>query len=122
MILRHCLFLAFLLGTSATAETMPASCVGVDPDWSIEFDGDTAQFTYGRSFSFDIPQRNNAENRTWPKAMTLFEVQQRYTAIVIIDQTACSTPHGDYSHSAYVLTQRASTPILLQGCCTVPTP
>jgi hypothetical protein len=103
-----------------SAQTIPFDCEGSDPDWKIEIRGDTATFAYGRSFQFTIPQRNDAENREWPKAMTLVEDQQRYTAIIVVDKKACTTDFGDYPLSAYVLTQRASIPILLAGCCTLP--
>jgi len=112
----------FFLGLSVSpiyANDANFSCQGTTPEWSIDIDGDAATFAYGRSFDFTIPQRNNAENREWPKAMTLVEDQQRYTAIVVLDQKACANDLGDYTHSAYVLTQRASAPILLSGCCSV---
>lgn len=104
---------------SALAQIVAAQCEGFGPDWSIELSDQNAEFTYGRSFTFNIPQRNDAENRTWPKALTLVEEQQRYTAILIIDQASCKTKRGKYAYSAYVLTQRASTPILLAGCCDI---
>ena len=109
-----------VLANTAHAQSIPFSCEGTDPNWEINIAGDNADFTYGRSFNFTIPQRNDAEHRDWPKAMTLVEEEQRYTAIVVIDQKACSNDFGDYPFSAYVLTQRASIPILLAGCCTIP--
>ncbi|WP_420863627.1 hypothetical protein [Algirhabdus cladophorae] len=111
------IFGACIFAVTATAQGASYLCQGTDPDWTIELGPDSAQFTYGRSFRFSIPQRNSAQNRDWPRAMTLLEDQQRYTAIVVMDQKACTTDLGDYAYSAYVLTQRASAPIMLAGCC-----
>jgi hypothetical protein len=111
--------LACLLAVPAFADELPAlNCEGVAPDWQIAIKGDTAQFKYRFDEQMDIPQRSSAEGADWPKALTL--IGRQSTAIIVLNERRCSTPHGDgFPIEANVLTQKAETPVLLTGCCTI---
>ncbi len=95
------------------AQAQVFSCLGNDPNWSLEISEDAATFAYlDRQSDLGIPQKSAAEGRDWPLAMTL--VGPRDSAIVILHDRICE----GQTHEAQVLTQRGETPILLTGCCT----
>ncbi|WP_204114372.1 hypothetical protein [Shimia biformata] len=97
---------------------LPLACEGSNPDWYLTYAGPVAVLDFGRKTQFDIPQRSVAEGRAdWPRAYTL--IAEADTAILLVDEVACETPHGRFPIRAHVLTQRGQTPILLTGCCTV---
>lgn len=114
------LFIAGLCCGSASAATdlPPLACEGAAPDWTLTIAGPVARLTIERPLDMTVPQSSVAEGADWPRALTL--VGDRDTAIVILDEEACSTAHAkDFPIEAHILTQRGTTPILLTGCCTV---
>lgn len=108
-----------LAATPGLSDTLPPlACEGDGPDWTMTLAGDMAKFSLSDAKSFSIPQRSVAENRDWPKALTL--IADRETAIVILNETTCSSDFvTNFPIEAFVLTQRAETPVILRGCCTV---
>lgn len=89
----------------------PLLCSGADPDWSVEVTGTSATLNYIRKSDLDIPHRTRAEGKDWPRALTMIGV--RDTAILILHQRPCAQSE----YEAQLLTQRGTTPVLLQGCC-----
>jgi len=109
--------IAVLVATAAQAQP-PMTCEGGNPDWTLSVTADSAQFSFSEAKSFDIPQRTQANERDWPKALTL--ITEHETAIVILNEAQCSNETvTDYPIEAFILTQRAQTPVILRGCCTV---
>lgn len=105
------------VGTSTMAEP-PLACEGYDPDWYLTLAGPDAQFTYGgRKLDVEVPQSSIAEGHDWPRAYTLLANSD--TAIVVINQTSCTSGNRQWPVTAHILTQRGQSPILLTGCCTV---
>ncbi len=108
--------LAAVFGGLLMAEETPRLiCFGSDPDWKLGLTADQADFSYKRAVRFDIPHQAQAENRDWPRALTL--LAQTDTAILLLDQDICTVDGQTYAISADVLTQDGSAAILLTGCC-----
>ena len=97
----------------------PLACEGNSPDWQLGIYGDTAQFSFdGGVVDMTIPQRTQAENADFPKALTLLAA--RDTAIVILNERSCDTDFvTSFPIEANILTQQSETPVILRGCCTV---
>ena len=96
----------------AIAEDLSLTCAGTDPNWSLHYDGNTAEFSFtDRTSTLDVPQKSTAEGAEWPKAATL--IGPRDSAIIVIHRRACET----MDYEMQVLTQRGETPLLLTGCC-----
>ena len=94
------------------------SCAGSNPDWTLEINGDAAEFSMAE-VPMRIPQISTAKDRNWPKALTL--LGGRDTAIVILNERVCSTEEiTAYPLEANILTQVGETPVILTGCCTIP--
>lgn len=116
------IFINWKLGVVLALCTTPSlaevqySCAGSNPDWTMEITGDTATFSFVEAGILDIPQHTTAKDRDWPKALTL--LGGRDTAIVILNERSCSTPEiTNYPIEANILTQKAETPVILNGCC-----
>lgn len=106
-------FLILLLPHLGAAEELDLSCSGSNPDWTLSYDGASAEFDFaGRKSMMEVPQKSTAEGADWPKAATL--IAPRDSAIILIHQRQC----GMMDHEMQVLTQRGETPLLLTGCCT----
>ncbi len=117
--MRTTLLLAYLLLVPGKLFAIPLSCQGTDPNWSLDLKDDiAAYFEYERGAGYEIPQSSIAEGRDWPRAFTL--IAEYDTAIALIDKQTCLQNGQSYQYSAYVLTQRGQTPILLKGCCEDP--
>jgi hypothetical protein len=106
-------FCLALLLAAAPAWADTYACAGTAPDWTLTLGDETAQFTFGRTLDYDIPQRSSAEGRDWPMAATL--IAEFDTAIVVLNPGSCET--GPIR--AHILTQRGQSPIVLTGCCEV---
>ena len=102
---------ALLFAPAAFAQTV--SCQGIAPDWSLEFDESQARFTLSSETRMTLRLTTNAEGQEWPRAFTL--VGDNDTAIALIEQETCLA----LPYRGHVLTQRAQTPILFTGCCSV---
>lgn len=96
----------------------PLACEGNDPDWQLSLHSG-AQFTYnGATTDMTIPQRTQAENAPFPKALTL--LGGRNTAIVILNEHQCDSAYVTaFPIEANILTQKGEVPVILRGCCTV---
>ncbi|MBV2361092.1 hypothetical protein KUH32_15105 [Thalassococcus sp. CAU 1522] len=105
------LLAALATGAAGGDPTPDLSCRGDDPAWQLVLDGTTAVLDFGIRTEMDIPHEAAAENRDWPRALTL--VGMRDSGIVILTPRTC----GDAPFEALLLTQRGTTPILLSGCC-----
>ena len=79
--------------------------------WTLDLMETQARLSFPSPTDMDIPHSVSAEGADWPKALTL--LGDRDTASVLLHDRACDGG----SHEVQVLTQRAQTPILLQGCC-----
>lgn len=108
--MRLSLTLTLLLAGAAQAQDMAFICEG--EGWSLNISGSQARFDFPAPTVMDIPHMATAEGADWPRAMTL--IGDRDTAIVILHDRIC--PGG--TNEVQILTQRAQSPILLNGCCT----
>ena len=107
------LILIYAAVVAVPAEAQSYQCAGESPRWQLEFDQVQARFVFPAPTEMDVRLVTQAEGREWPQAYTL--VGERDTAIVLLVRDQCPET-GEYG--AYVLTQRAQSPILLTGCCT----
>lgn len=94
------------------------SCHGADPAWTLTIFRDEAIFELTRQVKLEIPLVTRAEGRDWPRAWSLIGRQD--TVIAVIDRDICQLRGMDFPYSADILTQRASTAIVLTGCCAAP--
>ncbi len=105
-----------LVAPPAGAETW--RCAGDNPGWTLSFDEAQAEFAFPAPTAMDVVQQTAAENRDWPRALTL--IGPRDTAIVLVEPRACTANGMNHPNRVLVLTQRGQTPILLSGCCGAP--
>ena len=97
---------------TAFGEQLSLVCAGSDPNWTLEYDGTQAEFSFtDRTTKLDVPQKSTAEGVDWPKAATL--IGPRDSAIILIHHRGCL----GMDYEMQVLTQRGETPLLLTGCC-----
>ena len=106
---------AFAMASNAAADELSLMCDGNTPEWALTLDGSQARFTFPAPTDMDIPHVARAENRDWPRSMTL--IGDRDSAIVILDVARDGDACVAATHTAQVLTQRGQTPIFLVGCC-----
>lgn len=116
MLCRSVLIL-LLSAAPALARDLPLSCSGTAPDWRLDLLGPVAVFHFPTRSEMDVKLITPAEGRDWPVAKTL--AGPRDTAIVLLNERACSAADGTFPIEAQVLTQRGTTPLLLTGCCAV---
>lgn len=102
-----------LLGAPVGADTL--SCSGDDPHWTLTIDGNSGVFDLTQATKMDIPLVTKAERRDWPRAYSL--IGDRDTVIAVVDQDSCQLKGQGFDLSVDILTQRASTAIVLTGCC-----
>ena len=112
--MRNLILAAAMLPGVAQAQAN-LSCVGVRPVWQLEVSGDTASLWFPDESIMDVMNDVPAEQRDWPRAMTLVGFED--TAILLVDKEMCLVNETEFGIEAHVLTQRGFDPILLKGCC-----
>jgi len=92
------------------------TCSGQDPAWVLTTTETGAIFVFDRMTEMAVMQDDTAVNADHTRAMTL--VGARDSGILVVTTAACNNLElqGTY------LTQRAESPIILSGCCTVDLP
>lgn len=117
MLLRYALVpFVLMLAPIGQATAQGYYCAGALPGWTLTMDETAGTLTTNRDVTMQIMDEAVADGpRDWPRALTL--VGDRDTAIVLIENEACTVNHTDFPMQAQILTQRGTVPILLTGCC-----
>ena len=104
----------FVVPHLAVAEEAVLSCTGSNPEWTLDYDGSSAQFDFaGRKSDMEVPQKSTALGAEWPRAATL--IAPRDSAIILYEPSQCD---GE-DIKMHILTRRGESPILLTGCCSI---
>lgn len=110
--MKHIFASVFLtLPTIAAADSF--QCHGTEPEWQLRVEDAQAEFIFPAPTQMGVALETRAEGQDWPRAYTL--IGDRDTAILLLEHESCE----EFPMRGHVMTQRAQTPILLTGCCSV---
>lgn len=119
-------FLAICLPALAYAqseEKLEYLCSGTEPFWALVIGQDSAGLERmgDEVRAFEVATKTIASGRFWPILYSLTNVAE--TTQAIVNQQACSDGMSDktYEFTVNVLTSEAGAPVLITGCCRIPT-